>query len=58
MIQKGHLGRSETVIIHTDTNDLRSTGNLDFWGENYLLWWLHQRGNSELQTCPEWSVAK
>ena len=27
---KGHLGSSETVIIHMGTNDLRTTINLDF----------------------------
>ena len=32
MIQKGHLGSPETVIIHMDTNDLRSTRKLDFLG--------------------------
>ena len=32
MIKKGHLGSPETVIIHMDTNDLRSTRKLDSLG--------------------------
>ena len=32
VMQNGHLGSPESVIIHMDTNDLRSTRNLDFSG--------------------------
>ena len=38
VMEKGDLGSPETLIIHVDTNDLRTTRNLDFvMGEVYAL---------------------
>ena len=59
VIEKRDLGSPATVIIRVGTNDMRTTRNLDFiMGEVCMCIGVYgKEETSELQTCPEWSVA-
>ena len=56
VIEKNYLGSSEPVIIHVDKNYFKQQEIYILYWEKYMLLWLRQRGNSELQTCLDWGV--